>query len=607
VKKLLLYLLFLGCVLSIKAQKKEESKPASYTTNLAILKNAKDSLYKSILVSYNAYLFNHPNDIEVCIEKCRFVENAFYDSEEDYNPNYESCKTYLDSLLEKYPNEPGLIIYRSEYAYGDSSISYCLRAINKYENYPDKWKDKQISLIYEKLANAYNTNEKPKQSLEYALLAKEKNDSLDLSLLIARNYNTLKQKDKAILALLQQLDSTSLGWELNQKGELLLELGSISKALVVLRWAQKDSTVRWSNNTALANALIENGLYKQARVYLVEESKKSWEQTESFQKLFDYDLKYSSADTARASYKRLVTKAYLNDPLGVKRIRLFLNAPSLGWSFTDVLRVLSLILAVVLIFCIPYLWILPIQFIGNYYKSKGSVFSQNESRWSLRHFWIICALVLIVDVVAGLIFEHDVFLSISDGEKGVTQDSINLNLAHSTLFTISGYLLMTLLVLKWRDLKEIWGTYENKSKLIFKGIGTILLLRFVLGLYLKLIGFMSDDIETESSVVENIRAINQFYSPLLGFLLVVIIVPFYEEFIFRGIILSACEKYMKFIFANSLQAALFAAVHLDLKLFPFFFLLAYIAGYQRHKTSALAPGISMHITNNLIAFFVILV
>jgi membrane protease YdiL (CAAX protease family) len=82
----------------------------------------------------------------------------------------------------------------------------------------------------------------------------------------------------------------------------------------------------------------------------------------------------------------------------------------------------------------------------------------------------------------------------------------------------------------------------------------------------------------------------------------VLLVPFYEEILFRGIFLSACERNMRFMYANILQSIVFALVHQNLKLFVFYFAFGMIAGYYRQKSQGLIIGTSMHMMNNLLAF-----
>lgn len=584
----------------------KNKRPQNSVYYLSILTNAKDSLYHSVIEVYDNYLYLHPRDVAICIEKCKVMEMAYYEESEDYNPNYEQCTSYLDSLVSVFPDEPELLIYKSGYEYGDSAITYCKRVLQKYNEDRDKWNGKEIWRIYEKLSNAYSSDEKPILSIKYGLLAMEENDSLDLSLQLAPQYQSLFQKQEAKDILIKHLDSTNSYWDLSQRGKLLLELGVFDKALKALKWASKDTNYTWADNSTLSQALINNGFIEQGRDYLIKELKNEWSHPKTFRKLFEFDMKYGSIDSAVVSYRRMADQNFLNDPVGIKRLRLFFKSPLIFWSVGDILRLGLLFIGLLILFLLPYLWILPIYSIGNYFKNKGKIFSQTEFRWTLRHFWITSGLLILADIIANLLFYHDNFFE----NGGVDETTgVDITLANMTLFSFGSCLLSAISVIKLSDLKFIWGNIRSKASAIGVGIGYSLLLRLGLGIFVaiyKYSGVFKADTESTSSIVDNIKAVNEFYHPLLGFAIVVIIVPIYEEIIFRGVFLTASEKYMKFFWANTLQATLFALAHFEWRLIPFYMAFALIAGYQKRKTESLATGIVMHITNNLIAFIVIM-
>lgn len=589
------------------AQNIKVAKPQNSAYYLNILNNAKDSLYNNIIFQFNQYLKQNPNDVLVCIEKCRLLELAYYNESEEYNPKDEEYTSYLDSISKLFPKNPDLLLYRTENAYGDSAIALCERILNYQEKDPETWQHIALWKVHEKLAEAYSYNNNTAMSIKYANKAMELNDTLDLSILQARNYIELKQNYKAIFILKKHLSPKNSAWDLSQKGKLLLDLGVSDKALMALKWSMADSINSYNNNDDLADAMIENGLYEAARVYLVKDTEVEWNRAKTLCKLFDYDMKYSSGDTAAASYQRMVLNDFMNDPVGIKRIRLFFKSPMQAWSFKDVLRVSLLLISFIVVFLIPYLWILPIHNIGNYYIKKGKTYSQTPFRWTLRHFWIASAGILIVDLLINLIFDHDNFFSIT--ETDAVDEKVSLTLANMTLVIFTCYAIITLLLLKKTDYKFIFGNVWPKRKSILIGVGYALALRVCFGIYLKIYGLFSSADQTPDStlsIIDNVTSVNTYYHSSIGFLMVVIIVPIYEEILFRGIFLTASEKYLRFFWANLLQATLFAAIHLDLKSAPFYLAFALIAGYQKRKAHALAPGIALHMTNNLIAFIAIM-
>jgi uncharacterized protein len=586
-------------------------KPENHNYYLEQLGTAKDIQYNTFLRQYNLYLLKNPSDLSLHIEKCRFIEKAYYDSYEEYNPNYEDAQACADSLALLFPDQPEALLFKADYLYGDQLRTY-LEELHKEVETNSNWSGHEWDL-FERLANAYNEVETNKsEAARFAELAMQFNDTLDLTLLLGRLYKDQNNAAKAIEITGSSLDSTDDSWALNQKGKLLLELGAPYKAIEAFSLAKKDSST-WQDLGSLAQAMIDHGLIAEAREYLVKDvATSTWKQELPLRRLFLYDLDYGLIDSASVSYRKFTDLNYWSDPIGLYRIRLFANAPLLRWTMNDCLRIGFLLLLLMVLLIIPYMWILPIHYIGAYYKSKGMELPANEFRWGLRHFWIVCGVWLIVDVLVLAITDYPSFSGYFDEslaeETKLATSKIN---AKQTLDFFSCILVLTIFVLRLSDWKLLWGKVWNKGQAIWTGVGIALLLRFGSGIYALIlkafdVSLTDDSLTIPLSINESIISINQFYHPLIGFLFVVILVPIYEEILFRGVFLSACEKHMKFVVANSLQALVFALVHQQWKLIPFYLVFGLVTGYYRNKTQSLAVGISIHMTNNLIAFLSIL-
>ncbi len=602
-KKLIVLVIVFAFVVHVHGQ--QRSLLNDHQHYLTKLTNAKDSLYKEILASFDVHIRANPNDVKVQLEKCRIVEKAYYDSYEEYNPNYEDAKACVADVVKRFPDNPEALLYQGEFLYGDSLTMHLerLRDLSKeneslWEGYT--WK------VYKQLAEQYQYNEEFAEAAQFGELAIAHNDTLDLSLLLAESYKNQSLKIKAIDALLNGMDSTNEAWVLNQKGKLLLELGVPDKAMDAFRMSSKKNA-QMEDAGALGQAMIDNGLWEEARPYLLKASQSDYWSFLSLQKLLEYDLKYSSADSAQASYERYVEKDFWNDPVGIYRLRLSFKNPLSGWMLSDAGRVLLLLLLIVLPFVIPYLWILPIHYYGMWQRQRGKIFSETTFQWGLKQFWLVCSLWLLCDVVANLLFNYNdvigMFNSRITSEGG---EVISKHLANATLFFFISLVVVTMAFLKNEDIANFITKMRNSTSQIGTGIGLAFALRIGLGIYAAILHQAGISLEDGSSVFASINdsiiSINRFYNPYLGFLFVVILVPFYEEVLFRGIFLSACERNMRFLYANILQSLVFALVHQNLKLFVFYFAFGMIAGHFRHKSQSLVIGTSMHMMNNLMAF-----
>lgn len=540
------------------------------------------------------------------LERCRFIRDAYYDYAEDYNPNYEKAEACAKELTGRFPFVPEVLLFRSEFLYGDSSIAFLKGLETKIHKDTASWRNYAWK-VYEGLAQNYD-RDSTDLAIFYSAKAMNENDTLDLTLMQARIYKDKSNHRMAIEVLSRKLDSKQKTWELNQKGRLLLELGATDKAIHAFQMARKDSS-GWQDSGSLAAALIENGLVSEAREYLRKEANSSVYNSKAVYKLFDYDIKFGAADSAKADYEKLIEADYWNDPLGASRIRLLLKAPFAPVHFSDLLRLLLLLLFLILILIVPYAWILPIHYIGAQFFRKQTEL-ENSSPWGLRHLWMAFSMWFFVEFVALLSFDYPTVISwFNNAFTSVEEAVISEQRAIITLSFCSGIFLFTLLFARQLDYHSLLNSIRARTTDIWRGFGLAVLLRIPLAIYLSILKWAGVAIGASlfvfSAINEDVISINKYFSPWIGFVFVVILVPFYEEILFRGIFLSACKKHLNFAIANTLQAFVFAAAHQNLKLFVFFFAFGLVAGYYKNKTGSFTINISMHMANNLIAFLAI--
>lgn len=574
------------------------------------LVNAKDSLYNDILNDFSNYILANPQDVKTQLEKCKVIEKAYYDSNEDYNPNFDQAKACVNEVVDRFPGNPEALLYQGEFLYGDSLVAHLENLQILAEQNKDQWKNYSWQ-VYKQLAEQYQYRDEHEKSARFGEMAVERNDTLDMSLVLAEAYKNLTFNIKAVNVLVNHLDSTDEPYYLNQKGRLLLDLGAPDKAMQAFRMSSRKNSEA-EDAGALAQAMIDNGLWTEARPYLLKSSLENYWSHEGLRKLLDFDLKYSSPDSAQAAYTRYVSADFWNDPVGIYRLRLSWKAPLSRWTFLDAGRILLLFCLILIPFVIPYLWVLPIHYYGMWQRGRGKLFHASTFQWGLRDFWIICSLWLLCDVLGFVIFDYSGFASLFNSKIGaVAADPVSKHEATFALFFFTSLLVFTMAFLKNEDIINFIPKMRASLSNIGFGIGLAFVLKIGLGIYAVILGNAGITLEDSSSVIaavtDSIVSINKFYNPYLGFLFVVLLVPFYEEILFRGIFLSACERNMRFIYANILQSVVFALVHQSLKLFVFYFAFGMIAGYYRQKSQGLVISTSMHMTNNLLAFMAIVI
>ncbi len=564
------------------------------------LASAKDSQFEEIMESFADYLETHPDDVEVRIERCKFLGEAYYDYYEEYNPKYLEFEDCLDQLLIDFPQSKPVLSYKLEHVYGDSAIAFCTRVLQ--DSAFSIFDPQFLGQMHQALAEAYELQGETQKVIAHAEMASKANDSLDVSLLLARQYVELNNYDQARQLLRSHLDSTDAPWMLQQKGELLLELGQVEEALFALENAMADTSL-WFDHANLAEALVRADRPEEARPFLLEALRDGYDQAPALHRLLSFDFKHSPSDTTLATYRALNDNDFFNDAFGFYRFRMMFRTPFSGWSFFDLGKLLLVVLVIVFIVCVPYLWILPIHYLSARFKSGIGLTSLPQARWSLRDFWWISSGFIFVEFIAWALFNYQhLILFMFDDYYNEEISGISQNQADMALFFSAGILVLIGLFVKKADMQYLKPREWSLGMSLLLGIGICFLLRVV---YFTIVAWdvlSAQIMVTYGSVMDSVGSINSYYHPILGFLLVVIIVPLYEEYLFRGIILSAVEKKSNFWLANCLQALIFALVHEDAAHFIFYLSFGLLAGYFVKRSGSILPSLIFHMTNNAFAF-----
>jgi membrane protease YdiL (CAAX protease family) len=581
----------------------------SYELFAETLTNPKDLRYQEILSKYDAYIKNHPEDIIIKLYRCKFIGSAYYDEYEDYDTNYEETDACINALFEEHSNHPDVVLYKLQNTYGEDREQLLTDIIKTYNEDKSKWTYNQISKIY-KIGAEYYTEDNDFKAVMYAEKAERFSDSLDLSVLLTKAHLRLGNKVKAKENLIESLYRDDIAWVLKQKGELLIEFEEYDKALEMFnRVEAKDST--FSNTQSLYKIFVENKTYDQARQFLIKDTIAEWNKIEALQKLLKHDLSYSSGDIAYQSYRRVQKESFYDDFFGIKRIQLFFKSPLSSLTLTDVSHFLILALFIIVILMIPYLWVLPVYAVNKLFKIRlPDGYIKIPIDWSLKHFWLISVVYFVSQIIVVFVFYYqdniNYYFDIVNSYFEETLIESEIVLANSMILFSALLFSFTLLFLNKKRLKFVFNSNIGFLKIIGLSIG-FLIFNAIIN---KTIGSFVDidnaiNLIRSLNIREEIEALLSQYGFIVSVGIVAVIVPFYEEIIFRGIILTSSEKQLGFKWANILQAGLFALIHFNLKLFIFYFLFGLITGYAVKRTNGLLTGIVFHAANNFIALLAI--
>lgn len=574
------------------------------------LKNSSDNLFKEYLKRYDDYLKQHPNDIKIQIEKCKFLQNAKYDYEEDYNPNQEAADSCSAALVKAYPLHPDVLIFQTTYKWGDELNQIFDDAQSSIQKNPKAWTDENLAELYISMSNKSFFDEDFDKAYIYLQKAILKNAAHKATIQHARILHKLKKDKEALKIVLLVNDSSLHIWDLIQKAELLLELKAYEQSLEIYdKIRDIDST--YNNNTNTAHVLENVGQYDLARTFLVADTVLSWQKEISIRNLLIHDLKFQDGKKCIDSYNKYKELRFSNDLLGIYRLKIFFSHPLQPWTFKDIISVLLLLIVFILMVFIPSIWILPVYFIGH----KWNFLSRTKpfiSIWGLKSFWFVSFGFLFATFTT-LFIEPDLLYSSFDSSYYAVELSQEKNglIAIVFIFTLAIFAFATLYN---TNLKVLLSSNWTIRKSILMSIGIMFIYKIISGIYIR-IGVNLFDVTVDNlaniqhyilTTRQDIIDIIAFTGKGNAFLIICFLVPVYEEIIFRGVILDSCQRYTNFQLANFIQATLFAVVHMNLFLFPVFLSFGIITGILRKRSNGLLGGIVFHIFNNILAMSFIL-
>lgn len=574
----------------------------SHTFFVEQLSKSKDFKFQEILSSYDLYIRKNPQSIIAKIERCKFISNSYLDEYEGYNLKQEETESCISSLLKEYPYNPKVLIYVAENRWGDERLEVLEKAKEMIDLGYLGWSDSELAEIYRMHGEHHEEN--ISLSLFYFNKAQKLNDKLDLSFQIAEIYQKQLNIEAAKEILIPNLYKDTLTWVQNQKANLLLKLDEPNKALELFELIrEKDST--YIDNDNLAETLNNLGQHEEARKLIVKDTLSEWTKNQALQRLAAHDLKYSESNTALETYRLLQRNSAFNDLFGIKRLQIFFYDPFLNWNPREVFHLSLLWVLFVISFLMPYLWIMPLYGLGRILLKSGfKVNTKLNFPWRIEHFWIISAIYILAQIITLIVFEYQETLNLYfDLVSMYIEDEIERTVLADEMILFVGLMAVgTLSLLNKSKLKFIFSSSLRIRQMIGLAILFVLFNRFFIKILRRVFDIEEPSIDFSLilSVEQEIFTVISQNGLGVAILLTAVIVPIYEEIIFRGIILGASEKYIGFKAANVLQAILFAALHESLGLFLFFFVFALIVGYWVRKSKGLLTGIIFHVVHNLV-------
>ena len=548
----------------------------------------KAAAYHDVIAEFDAAILTAPNDAALAVARCRFISQF---TDEDYGEWVEAAPADLEAcgqaLSVRWRNAPVAQLFALEQLSGDDAIKLGEKLFKASSQWPAPQRRQLLTKLSESLEDE-NADRAGELAVMAARLGEPSRAALAVDHLVARKQFT------AAAALLRDTPPATVTWQAKERIEAALALPDPHAAVAELRRYAKSG---FEVEAAIAaRAHLRAGDVAVARKLL---KGNDGEGVALQQVRFDAALAAHDFDAAAAT----VTMTDAEDfAANAGRFAVLLaQAPQMLWSGPMLFAALVCAAVVLVLVLVPGLLLVPVHYRGLVRRVRGRAAMPLLDGVGLRHAWIGGALMLCVPLLTAAVIEPGSLEALLGGETLPPADA----LFRITLWgTVLG-LLCLVPVMRGMDLRQLVGdrTAIRESWRVLLAWACLVGVGALVGLMNSQSGGSTETMQTK--VVDALATSGRdTYGPLVALLVVALLVPIFEELVFRGLILGGLTRHISFGWANTLQAVLFAAIHDDMPRFPFYLALGLLAGWLVKKTRALGPAIALHVANNALAFSV---
>ena len=554
--------------------------------------------YAAAMAEYDDAIATQSGDIALEIRRCQ-VADAFVYATDYYIEELEqvASKCYAD-LLSHYPGLLAAEIANLSELDSEAAIA-TIKQIHESDVW--RWNTSQNATLHELASQHYQyLDDESDLYVFHCVRALQIDRRANCRLTVARHFVDIDEPDKAISILSSPLDPHDGSYYLLQKLAILSELGAADE--VKAQYLRIDfETVGDYQYVELASQLANVGLKYEAMAALNQISGDYWDHDQLARVKFDVSLAIGDSDAALLNYNLMRDLGIHTDPFLRARIDLAVHDTSLAWRALDMLAIFPIIGATLLIAALT--WIVPamVHYRGLARRARALGPGMISTQWTLRHAWYVLFSIAFGSVLTLFIFEYDVLITEFNPESldfadWAQVDVVRLLIAESFIVPL---FLIPLLIGRER-LRQFWTKDWS--------IGRCITIAFVAAFLLRVAYFVSLNLWGEfvgaGQTMSTEEAISDMYlqhGALVTYLLIALLTPLVEEFMFRGVLLQGFARHISFAWANILQAAIFASLHDSMIAFPLLFAFGLVAGILARKAGGLLSAIILHIFFNITA------
>jgi hypothetical protein len=556
---------------------------------LDVVRDAKLREYQEVLAEYSRAQATAPADAALAVSRCRFIDYFTYD-DEDWIPSAPQDRgSCLEALAAGWGGAPEVRLHLYEQMEGDEAITEGDRLLDQAQGWPTALRARLLALQSRRLDDAGDRQRARALALQAARLGEAERVPLAVEELVRGG----KQSDA--VRLLAETPPANDAWSAQRRVAAALTLDDPRVAAAELqRYAKAEFEV---DAVTVARVRLHAKDARATRALLTALDADEEQDEDAVQVKFEAAL--LAGDATRAAAR---VNAADVERMGENLQRFAVLARHSPASLGSLPMLGMAAVAGVLLLCVallPGALLLPVHYRGLARKVCGAVARPLFPSVGLRQAWWGLAVMLVVPfLVAGVLTPESV-ATLFSGEKLPEGDA----LFRMTLWSTLCCLLVLAPNIRWMGIGGFTSDMRvlHQSGWVLAALAATWAVGFLQGAWNR---WREVDTHTlQTSMTDMLMgAGTPDYSPVLGVLLLVVLVPVLEELVFRGLLLGGMSRHIGFGWANLLQALLFAAIHGDPPRFLFYLAMGLGTGALVRKMHSLTPAIALHAINNAMVF-----
>lgn len=538
--------------------------------------------YRVVLGDYERAARSRPDDVVLAVARCEFI-SRFADTEDAddaVTTDFERCEA---DLRKRFANAPDAQVFLNARDWSDDAGARGDALLVQAQSWPEATRCKLLDDVADRHATQENDGRAGELAVEAVRLCGN-------TARVAQAFRHLVGQGLAQPAavLLAAAPAAKETWQADERVKAALV--HPDRELARREWERHRDAGVDVDATLQARALFRAGdAHGAARVLpAVDPSEKSTRTLDDLR----FDLALATGDLHAAAERVRFSAA--TTPAGWMRqverySRVVAKQPQLALTMPLLPLTGLLLLTVAALLLLPGLLLVPAHYRGLIRRQRGRVAGPLFESVGLTKAWIALGIAVLVPFAVAVVL-------------GVGADGASMGGGTALRSLLFSTVLQLALFVPWaiRLGRAGWtgtlGVRETARQVVRCWVA-LFAVSLLIGVWLVSTGGASDTDQTRAvdAAVGDSLHLYGFAGTLL---IVALLAPACEEFVFRGMLLGGLSRHLSFGASNMLQAGLFAAFHADPPRLPFYFTLGLLAGWLVRRSGGLAPALALHALNN---------